>query len=59
VETEDVEGAATTYWTDADRNSKLKAAVGRQLATFKMYALPVPTKERREARAIAQTAAQS
>jgi hypothetical protein len=37
METEDVEGAAATYWTEVDRNSKLKAAVGRQLATFKMY----------------------
>jgi hypothetical protein len=44
VETEDLRGAAVTLGTEADGNSKLKAAVDQQLATFKTYALPVPTK---------------
>jgi hypothetical protein len=53
VETDDAGGAVATLGTEADQNSKLKAPVDQQLATFKMYALPVPTKWRREASTIA------
>jgi hypothetical protein len=44
VETEDAGGVVATLRTEADRNSKLKAAMDQQIATFKTYALPVPTK---------------
>jgi hypothetical protein len=44
METDEAGGAVVTLGTKADRNSKLKVAVDQQLATFKTYALPVPTK---------------
>jgi hypothetical protein len=40
-----IAGAAVArLGTEADRNSKLKAAVDQRLATFKTYAPPVPMK---------------
>jgi hypothetical protein len=44
VEREDAGGAAATLGTEADGNSKLKAAVDQGLETFKTYAPPVPRK---------------
>jgi hypothetical protein len=44
VEIEDPGAAVATLGTEADGTSKLKAAVDQQLATFKTYAPPVPTK---------------
>jgi hypothetical protein len=44
VETDDGGGVVAVLGTEADRNSKLKAAMDQQIATFKTYALPVPTK---------------
>jgi hypothetical protein len=44
VETDDAEGVVAKLGTEADQNSKLKAAVGQQLASFKTYAPLVPTK---------------
>jgi len=44
VETDDGGGIMSVLGTEADRASKLKAAVDQQIATFKTYALPVSTK---------------
>jgi hypothetical protein len=44
AETDDEGGAAVTLRIEPDRNSKLKAALDQQPATFKMFSLPVPMK---------------
>jgi hypothetical protein len=44
VETDNRGGIVAVLGTEGDRNSKLKAAVDQQIATFKTYALPVPRK---------------
>jgi hypothetical protein len=43
VETDDAGGAVATLEIEADQNSKLKAPLDQQLATFETYALPVST----------------
>jgi hypothetical protein len=44
TETNNAGGVVTTLGTEADRNLKMKAAVDRQLGTFKTCALQVPTR---------------